>query len=110
MKREAVDTEPARLPTDTAALLLPSTLCETRQRTNVSDSHIDRSHRVCPAPLYAVYVARPMLAPCIVTLATPVAALLALRMTLSRVRSGPPRRCMARHGIRFRPQGGSRDG
>jgi hypothetical protein len=71
------------MPTDIVILLLPITPCELWQRTDVSDSHVDRSHRVCPTPPYAVYVARPMLAPCTVTLVDPVAALLALRMTLS---------------------------
>ena len=71
------------MPRDIVILLLPITPCELWQRTDVSDSHVDRSHRVCPTPPYAVYVARPMLAPCTVTLVDPVAALLALRMTLS---------------------------
>ena len=71
------------MPSDRVIRLLPSTPCELWQRTDVSDSHVDRSHRVCPAPPCAVYVARPMLAPCTVTLADPVAALFVLRMTLS---------------------------
>ena len=71
------------MPSDIVILLLPSTLCELWQRTDVSDSHVDRSHRVCPPAPCAVYVARPIPAPCTVTLADPVAALLALRMTLS---------------------------
>ena len=62
---------------------LPLRPCELWHRTDVSDSHVDRSHRVCPPAPCAVYVARPMLAPCIVTLADPVAALLVLRITLS---------------------------
>ena len=71
------------MPSDIVILLLPNKLCELWQRTDVSDSHVDRSHRVCPAAPCAVCIARPMLAPCAVTLADPVAALLALRITLS---------------------------
>ena len=71
------------MPSDIVILLLPNKLCELWQRTDVSDSHVDRSHRVCPAAPCAVCIARPMLAPCAVTLADPVAALLALRVTLS---------------------------
>ena len=71
------------MPTETEALLLLSKICEPRQRIDESEPHQDRSHRVCPVPPYAVYVARPMLAPCTVTLTDPVAALLTLRMTLS---------------------------
>ena len=48
----------------------------------MSDSHVDRSQVDCPAAPYAVYAARPMLAPCTVTLADPVEALLVLRMML----------------------------
>jgi hypothetical protein len=80
---KATDTDPARVPSDMDIRLLPSTPCELWQRTDVSDSHVDRSHRVCPAPPYALYVARPMLAPCTVTLADPVDPLLARRITLS---------------------------
>ena len=44
------------------------------QRTDVSDSHVDRSHPVCDSRTADVYVAGPMLPPCSVTLAEPVAA------------------------------------
>ena len=56
--------------------------CELWHRTDVSDSHVDRSQVDCPAAPYAVYAARPMLAPCTVKLADPVEALLVLRMML----------------------------
>jgi hypothetical protein len=64
-------------------LLLPNTLCALWHRTDVSDSHVDRSHVVCPVAPKAVYATSPMLAPCTVTLADPVEAPLVLRMTLS---------------------------
>jgi len=54
---------------------LPLTPCELWQRTDVSDSHVDRSHAVCESRTADVYVASPMLPPCSVTLAEPVAAL-----------------------------------
>ena len=42
---------------------------------DVSDSHVDRSHAVRESLAADVYVASPMLPPCMVTLAEPVAAL-----------------------------------
>jgi hypothetical protein len=79
----AEDTEPTPRPSENNILLLPNTLCELWHRTDVSDSHVDRSHVVCPADPRALYAASPMLAPCTVTLADPVVALLVLRTMLS---------------------------
>ena len=67
------------MPSDIVILLLPNTLCELWQRTDVSDSHVDRSHRVCPAAPCALYVWRPKLAPFTVKLTDPVEALLGVR-------------------------------
>jgi hypothetical protein len=80
---KAEDIEPDKIPRDNVVSLLPSTPCDIRQRTDVSDLQPDRSHRVCPAPPCALYVARPMLPPCTVTLADPVATTFTPRNTLS---------------------------
>eukprot|EP00291_Cryptomonas_curvata_P005011 CAMPEP_0172206896 /NCGR_PEP_ID=MMETSP1050-20130122/33499_1 /TAXON_ID=233186 /ORGANISM="Cryptomonas curvata, Strain CCAP979/52" /LENGTH=241 /DNA_ID=CAMNT_0012886083 /DNA_START=1011 /DNA_END=1734 /DNA_ORIENTATION=+ len=77
------DTEPTPRPKVKENLLLPAKLKKLWHSTNVSDSHVDRSHVVCPADPKAVYAASPMLAPCTVTLADPVDALLVLRTMLS---------------------------
>jgi hypothetical protein len=79
----ADDAEPTPRPSETNNLLLLKMLCELWHRTDVSDSHVDRSHVVRPADPKAVYAASPMLAPCTVTLADPVEALLVLRTMLS---------------------------
>ena len=70
----AEDTEPTPRPSENNILLLPNMLCELWHRTDVSDSHVDRSHAVCESRTADVYVASPMLPPCSVTLAEPVAA------------------------------------
>ena len=53
------------------------------QRTDVSDSHVDRSHAVRESLAADVYVASPMLPPCTVKLAEPVAALFVGKDALS---------------------------
>jgi hypothetical protein len=52
-------------------LLIPPPV---RQRTDVSDSHSVDSHAVSPARAFSVYVVRPRLLPCTVTLTDPVPA------------------------------------
>jgi hypothetical protein len=76
-------TLPADRPAVSIARMLPTSPGPVLHRTDVSDSHVDRSHVVCPADPRALYVASPMLAPCTVTLADPVVALLVLRTMLS---------------------------
>jgi hypothetical protein len=53
----------------------------------VSDSHADRSLLVCPSAPTKLYPAWPRLAPCSVTLADPVAAMLALLVALTMLAS-----------------------
>ena len=66
---------PARRPAVSIARWLPASPRPVWQRTDVSDSHVDRSHAVRESLAADVYVASPMLPPCMVTLAEPVAAL-----------------------------------
>ena len=63
---------------------LPITPSPVWHRADVSDSHVVRSHAVSPNRDPAVYVSRPMLAPCTVTLAEPVDAAFLLRIMLNR--------------------------
>ena len=74
---------PTRLPAVSRLRPLPITLCPTSTRTDVSESHPVSSHPVSPSLPPLVWAASPMLAPCKVTLADPVAALFACRSTLS---------------------------
>ena len=76
-----------RAPTLSKARLLPVMPCAPWHRTDVSDSHVDRSPLVCPSAPNTLYPAGPMLAPCTVTLADPVAARLALPIPLTMLAS-----------------------
>ena len=75
---EAMSTEnpavelPTRSPTVDATKRLPITPSPTWHRTDVSDSHVVRSHAVSPTRRLPVYVVSPMFDPCTVTLADPV--------------------------------------
>ena len=62
---------------------MPLAPCPARQHIEVSDSHVGASHAVCCSANEAVYVASPMLAPCIVTLADPVTARFVVSKTLA---------------------------
>ena len=74
----SIDTDCVTLPPDRPAVSIARMLLTSPrpvlQRTDVSDSHVDRSHAVCDSRTADVYVASPMLPPCSVTLAEPVAA------------------------------------
>ena len=74
----SIDTDCVTLPPDRPAVTIARMLLTSPrpvlQRTDVSDSHVDRSHAVCDSRTADVYVASPMLPPCSVTLAEPVAA------------------------------------
>jgi hypothetical protein len=72
-----------RIPTLSKARLLPVMPSAPWHRTDVSDSHVDRSPLVCPSAPATLYPAAPMLAPCTVTLADPVAARLALPIAVT---------------------------
>ena len=74
---------PARIPTVSRSPRLPPTPCPAWLLTDVSELHVVRSHAVCNARTMAVKEARPMLAPCTVTLIPPVAAAFVRRVTLS---------------------------
>ena len=76
-----------RVPTLSEARLLPMMPCTPWHRTDVSDSHVDRSLLVCPSAPNTLYPNWPMLAPCSVTLAAPVAAMLALPIALTMLAS-----------------------
>jgi hypothetical protein len=67
-------TLPCLAPALTTTCRLPITPCPTWHRTDVSASHVVRSHAVLPTPIDPVYVASPRLDPCTVTLDDPVAA------------------------------------
>jgi hypothetical protein len=75
----SIETDRVTLPADRPAVsiarMLPTSPRPVLHRMDVSDSHVDRSHAVCESLAADVYVARPMLPPCSVTLAEPVAAL-----------------------------------
>ena len=68
-------TLPADRPAVSIARMLPTSPRPVLHRMDVSDSHVDRSHAVCESLAADVYVASPMLPPCSVPLAEPVAAL-----------------------------------
>ena len=71
------DMPPLPLPAllaETDTRRLPIAPCPVWHRVDVSDNHAVRSHPVSPTRSAAVYVAAPMLAPCTVMLADPVAA------------------------------------
>ena len=74
---------PARMPVVIEILREPITPCPDWHRTELSDSHVVRSHAVPPARIAPVNVATPRFAPWTVMLADPVAALFARRTTLS---------------------------
>ena len=74
---------PARVPTVSSTPRLAPTPCPAWLLTDVSELHVVRSHAVCNARTMAVKEARPMLAPCTVTLIPPVAAAFVRRVTLS---------------------------
>ena len=74
---------PARIPTVNSSLRLAPTPCPAWLLTDVSELHVVRSHAVCNARTIPVNEARPMLAPCTVTLIPPVAAAFVRRVTLS---------------------------
>jgi hypothetical protein len=76
-----------RMPTLSEARPLPIMPCTPWHRTDVSDSHVDRSPLVCPSAPDTLYPAGPMLAPCSVTLADPVTARLALPIALTMLAS-----------------------
>ncbi len=67
-----------RLPVPSATVLTTVDVLFTpppvRQRTDVSESHSVDSHAASPARAFSVYVVRPKLLPCTVTLADPVPA------------------------------------
>ena len=63
---------------------VPRAPCPTRHRTDVSDSHSVPSHPVSPDRTIAVKPTSPMLAPCTVTDADPVPALLYPLVKLTR--------------------------
>ena len=75
----SIDTDCVTLPADRPAVsiarMLPTSPRPVLHLTDVSDSHVDRSHPVCESLTADVYVASPMLPPCSVTLAEPVAGL-----------------------------------
>ena len=76
-------TLPADRPAVSIARMLPTSPGPVLHRTDVSDSHVDRSHAVCESHPADVSVASPMRPPCSVTLAEPVAALFARDDTLN---------------------------
>lgn len=76
-------TLPADRPAVSIARLLPTSPRPVLHRTDVSASHVDRSHAVCDSRTPDVYVANPMPPPSSVTLAEPVAALFVLIDTLN---------------------------
>jgi len=82
----SIDTDCVTLPADRPAVSiarwLPTSPRPVLHRTDVSDSHVDRSHAVCESLTADVYVASPMLPPNSVMLAEPVAALFLLNTTL----------------------------
>ena len=65
-------TLPPTAPLVSVTRRLPMTPCPTCPRTDVSDSHVDRSQDVPETRREALYVAKPMLPPNKVTLADPV--------------------------------------
>jgi hypothetical protein len=75
----SIETDCVTLPADPPAVsiarMLPTSPSPVWHRTDVSDSHVDRSHAVCESRTADVYVASPRLPPCRVTLAEPVAAM-----------------------------------
>ena len=83
----SIETDCVMLPPDRPALSIARMLLTSPRpvlhRTDVSDSQVDRSHAVCDSRTAAVYVASPMLPPCSVTLAEPVAALFVRDDTLN---------------------------
>ena len=72
---------PARISTVSRSPRLPPTPCPAWLLTDVSELHVVRSHAVCNARIAAVKDARPMLAPCTVTLNPPVEAAFVRRVT-----------------------------
>ena len=68
-------TLPTVRPALSIARLLPTSPRPVWHRTDVSDSHVERSHAVCESLAPEVYVASPMLPPCTVMLPEPVAAM-----------------------------------
>ena len=71
-------TLPATMPHVIETVRLAIKACPAPDRTDVSDSHVVRSHAVSPTRTDGQYVASPNLAPAIVTLADPVDATLLL--------------------------------
>ena len=86
----ARDVDLSRMPAVRTSWRVPCTLCEVWQRSDVSDSQVDRSQDVRPIAPLAVNAACPMFAPCTVTLADPVAPRFALRITLKLLASNDP--------------------
>ena len=74
---------PALIPTVSSSPRLDPTPCPAWLLTDVSELHVVRSHPVCHARTIAVNEARPMLAPCTVTLIPPVETAFVRRVTLS---------------------------
>lgn len=62
---------------------VPADPCPARHLTDVSDTHSDDSHPVCPSPARPVFEASPMLDPCTVTDDDPVPAPFVRRTVLS---------------------------
>lgn len=78
----ARDTLPKRWPIVAIVRRLPATPWESRLRTDVSDSQLDRSQLVIPILTAPQYPVDPIPVPCIVTLIDPVAAVLNRLMLL----------------------------
>ena len=74
---------PARIPTVSIRPRLAPRPCPAWLLTEVSELHVVRSHELCPALSMAVKNARPIPAPCTVTLSPPVAAAFVRRVKLS---------------------------
>ena len=74
---------PARIPTVSSSSRLAPKPWPAWLLTDVSELHVVFSHELCPALIAVVKNARPMLAPCTVTLTPPVAAAFVRRVELS---------------------------
>ena len=73
---------PPRVPVVTSTRRLSPTPCSDWLLTDVSELHVVCSHAVWPDLAEAEYDVRPIFAPCTVTLAPPVTAVLPRRVTL----------------------------
>ena len=71
---QASVTVPTRSPVVNIIRPVPRTPCDVRQRTDDSDHHSVDSHAVSMIRIASVYVVRPKIDPCTVTLADPVPA------------------------------------